>query len=84
MHSTHFVVLIQHVFQTYNQFKVTFKNFGIGVKWVTEVTPEAFAAAIDDRTKAIYIESISNPKYILNDIPTLAKVRRIDALASLI
>jgi len=53
---------------------VTFKNFGIGVKWVTENTPEAFAAAIDDKTKAIYVESIANPKYIVSDIPALAKV----------
>jgi len=59
---------------TYNQFKVTFKQFGIGVKWVTEPTLEAFAAAIDDKTKAIFIESIANPKYIVNDIPVLAKL----------
>ncbi|EKM76361.1 hypothetical protein AGABI1DRAFT_115905 [Agaricus bisporus var. burnettii JB137-S8] len=59
---------------TFNQFKVTFKHFGIGVKWVTDPTPEAFAAAIDDRTKAIFIESIANPKYIVTDIPALAKV----------
>jgi O-acetylhomoserine/O-acetylserine sulfhydrylase len=59
---------------TYNQFKVTFKQFGIGVKWVTDPSPEAFAAAIDDRTKALYIESIANPKYVVNDIPALAKV----------
>jgi len=59
---------------TYNQFKVTFKQFGIGVKWVTEPTPEAFAKAIDEKTKAIYIESIANPKYIVNDIPALAKI----------
>ncbi|TFK42380.1 Cys/Met metabolism PLP-dependent enzyme-domain-containing protein [Crucibulum laeve] len=59
---------------TYNQFKVTFKHFGIGVKWVTEATPEAFAAAIDEKTKAIYVESIANPKYIVSDIPALAKI----------
>lgn len=59
---------------TYNQFKVTFKQFGIGVKWVTESTPEAFAAAIDDKTKAIYVESIANPKYRVADIPALAKI----------
>ncbi|EDR02179.1 uncharacterized protein LACBIDRAFT_309878 [Laccaria bicolor S238N-H82] len=59
---------------TYNQFKVTFKHFGIGVKWVTETTPEAFAAAIDDKTKAIYVESIANPKYNVSDIPALAKI----------
>ena len=56
-------------------FSVTFKHFGIGVKWVTENNPQAFAAAIDDKTKAIYVESIANPKYILSDIPALAKVR---------
>ncbi|KAF9032351.1 Cys/Met metabolism PLP-dependent enzyme-domain-containing protein [Panaeolus papilionaceus] len=59
---------------TYNQFKVTFKHYGIGVKWVTENTPEAYAAAIDEKTKAIYIESIANPKYRVADIPALAKV----------
>ncbi|KDR72956.1 hypothetical protein GALMADRAFT_252316 [Galerina marginata CBS 339.88] len=59
---------------TYNQFKVTFKQFGIGVKWVTEASPEAFAAAIDDKTKALYVESIANPKYRVSDIPALAKI----------
>jgi O-acetylhomoserine/O-acetylserine sulfhydrylase len=53
---------------------VTFKHFGIGVKWVTDNTPEAFAAAIDDKTKAIYVESIANPKYLVSDLPALAKV----------
>ncbi|KXN87695.1 O-acetylhomoserine (thiol)-lyase [Leucoagaricus sp. SymC.cos] len=59
---------------TYNQFKVTFKQFGINVKWVTEPSPAAFAAAIDEKTKAIFVESIANPKYIVNDIPALAKI----------
>ncbi|KAJ3571491.1 hypothetical protein NP233_g3713 [Leucocoprinus birnbaumii] len=59
---------------TYNQFKVTLKQFGIDVKWVTDPNPEAFSAAIDEKTKAIYVESISNPKYLVNDIPALAKV----------
>ncbi|KAG6902714.1 hypothetical protein C0995_012378 [Termitomyces sp. Mi166 len=58
---------------TYNQFKVTFKNFGIGCHFVEGSTPEAFAAAIDDKTKAIYIEAIANPGYIMFDIPALAK-----------
>jgi O-acetylhomoserine/O-acetylserine sulfhydrylase len=59
---------------TYNQFKVTFKQFGIHVKWVTEPNPSAFAEAIDDKTKAIFIESIANPRYIVNDIPAIAKI----------
>ncbi|KAG7440172.1 O-acetylhomoserine ami [Guyanagaster necrorhizus] len=59
---------------TYNQFKVTFKKFGIGVKFVTDNDPKSFAAAIDDNTKALYIESITNPKYNVLDIPALAQV----------
>lgn len=54
---------------------MTFKKFGIGVKWVTTPNPEDFAAAIDEKTKAIFIESIANPKYIVIDIPALAKVK---------
>ncbi|KAF8621964.1 hypothetical protein AX15_007392 [Amanita polypyramis BW_CC] len=59
---------------TYNQFKVTFKTFGIGVKFVQGNEPEDFAAAIDEKTKAIYVETISNPKYRVCDIPAIAKV----------
>ncbi|KAJ3863446.1 Cys/Met metabolism PLP-dependent enzyme-domain-containing protein [Lentinula novae-zelandiae] len=59
---------------TYNQFKVTLKKYGIYVKFVTEPDPTAFAAAIDERTKAIYIESITNPKYHVSDIPVLAEI----------
>jgi O-acetylhomoserine/O-acetylserine sulfhydrylase len=59
---------------TYNQFKVTFKAFGIGVKFVHGTNPEDFAAAIDEKTKAIFVETISNPKYHMSDIPALAKV----------
>jgi O-acetylhomoserine/O-acetylserine sulfhydrylase len=59
---------------TYNQFKVLFKKYGIGVKFVTDDKPESFAAAIDDKTKAIYVESIGNPKYNVSPLPDLAKV----------
>ncbi|RDB22068.1 Homocysteine synthase [Hypsizygus marmoreus] len=59
---------------TYNQFKVTFKQFGIGVNWVTENKPEAFAAAIDANTKAIFVEIIGNPKYNLIDVRALSKI----------
>ena len=61
---------------------MTFKHYGIGVKWVTEDTPEAFAAAIDEKTKAIYVESIANPKYRVSDIPALAKVLDMHGFAS--
>lgn len=59
---------------TYNQFKVYLKKFNIGVRFVTSEDPAAFAAAIDENTKAIYVESIGNPKYNVAPLPELAKV----------
>jgi len=59
---------------TYNQFKVLFKKYGIGVKFVTSDDPKAFAAAIDEKTKAIFVESIGNPKYNVSPIREIAKV----------
>jgi O-acetylhomoserine/O-acetylserine sulfhydrylase len=59
---------------TYNQFKVLLKKFGIKVKFITSEEPAAFEAAIDDRTKAVYIESIANPRYIVNDIRKIADI----------
>ncbi|KAH9070783.1 O-acetylhomoserine ami [Lactarius deliciosus] len=59
---------------TYNQFKVLFKKFGIAVKFVTSDDPAAFAAAIDEKTKAVFVESIGNPKYNVSPISEIAKV----------
>lgn len=59
---------------TYNQFKVFLKKYNITVKFVPDDKPESFAAAIDENTKAIYVESIGNPKYNIAPIPELAKV----------
>ncbi|KAI5121541.1 hypothetical protein M0805_002600 [Coniferiporia weirii] len=59
---------------TYNQFKVLLKKYGITVKFVLGDKPEAFAAAIDENTKALYVESIGNPSYNVAPLPELAKV----------
>ncbi|CAE6475207.1 unnamed protein product [Rhizoctonia solani] len=59
---------------TYNQFKVLLKKYGITVKFVKDDSPEAFAAAIDENTKAVYVESIGNPKYNVAPLPELAQV----------
>jgi O-acetylhomoserine/O-acetylserine sulfhydrylase len=53
---------------------VFLKKYGIGVKFVTSDDPAAFAAAIDGKTKAIYVESIANPKYYVSPIRDIAKV----------
>ncbi|KAL6310239.1 O-acetylhomoserine ami [Sparassis latifolia] len=59
---------------TYNQFKVFLKKFNISVKFVEGDAPADFAKAIDEHTKAIYVESIGNPKYNVAPLPELAEV----------
>lgn len=61
---------------TYNQFKVQFKRLGIHVKFVEGDQPEEFAKLIDDKTKAIYLETIGNPKFNIPDFEAIAKVAR--------
>ncbi|KAI1632617.1 hypothetical protein F4809DRAFT_645238 [Biscogniauxia mediterranea] len=59
---------------TYNQLKVTLPRLGITTKFIEGDKPENFAAAIDDKTKAVYIESIGNPRYNIPDFEAIAKV----------
>jgi O-acetylhomoserine (thiol)-lyase len=59
---------------TYNQFKVTFPRLGMGVKFVTGDDPEEFRNAIDAKTKALYIETIGNPRLNVPDFEAIAKV----------
>lgn len=59
---------------TYNQFKVFLPNLGITTKFVNGDDPEALGAAIDEKTKAVYLESIGNPQY---NIPDLEKITEI-------
>ncbi len=59
---------------TYNQFKVAFKRLGIEVRFVDGDDPADFAAAIDDKTKAVYVETIGNPGFNVPDLPEIAAV----------
>jgi O-acetylhomoserine/O-acetylserine sulfhydrylase len=59
---------------TYNQFKVTFPRLGIQVKFVDGDKPEDFAKLIDKKTKALYIETIGNPRLNIADIAAIADV----------
>ncbi|KAF4621513.1 hypothetical protein G7Y89_g14560 [Cudoniella acicularis] len=59
---------------TYNQLKVFLPRLGIETKFIDGDNPEDFAKAIDEKTKAIYIESIGNPKYNVPDFEAIAKV----------
>ncbi|MEH1998454.1 MAG: O-acetylhomoserine aminocarboxypropyltransferase/cysteine synthase [Nostoc sp.] len=59
---------------TYNQFKVSFPRLGINVKFVEGDDPESFRQAIDDRTKALYVETIGNPQFNIPDFAALAHI----------
>lgn len=59
---------------TYTLFDNTFKRFGIKVKFVKSEDLAGFKRAITDKTKAIYAESIGNPKLNVTDLEALAKI----------
>ena len=67
---------------TYNQFKVTLPRLGIDVKFVDENdSPEAFEAAIDENTKALYVESIGNPRGNVPDFEGISAVAKKHGIA---
>jgi len=57
---------------TYNQFKVAFKRLGIDVRFAKDDTAENIEKLIDDKTKAIYTETIGNPGFSIPDFEKLA------------
>ena len=59
---------------TYNLFHYTFPRFGITVKFVKSNDLDAFQKAITPKTKAIYAESIGNPKLDVADLEGISKV----------
>lgn len=61
---------------TYNQFKVQFKRIGIQVRFVDGDNPADFEKLIDQRTKAIYLETIGNPRFNIPDFDAVAVIAR--------
>jgi O-acetylhomoserine (thiol)-lyase len=61
---------------TYNQFKVSFKKLGIDVRFAEDDNPENFRKLIDDKTKAIYIETLGNPKLNVPDFEKFAALAK--------
>jgi O-acetylhomoserine (thiol)-lyase len=59
---------------TYNQFKNQFKRLGVEARFTVNDTPEEFEALIDDKTKAIYLETIGNPDLNVPDFEAIAAV----------
>lgn len=59
---------------TYNLFSNTLRKLGIHVTFVDPSDPENFRAAITDKTKALYAETIGNPKGDVLDIEAVAAI----------
>ncbi|MGQ9779821.1 MAG: O-acetylhomoserine aminocarboxypropyltransferase/cysteine synthase family protein [Bacillota bacterium] len=65
---------------TYNLFHYTLARLGIAVRFVDASDPENFARAITPRTKAIYAESIGNPKLDVLDFAAVAELAHAHGL----
>ncbi|GAB4041876.1 O-acetylhomoserine aminocarboxypropyltransferase/cysteine synthase family protein [Spirosoma jeollabukense] len=61
---------------TYNQFKVQFKRLGIEARFAKGSDPSAFAQLIDEKTKAIYLETIGNPEFNIPDFDAFAALAK--------
>jgi len=59
-----------------NQFNNAYKNFGWNVVWADSDDPSSFEAALTERTKAIFIESIANPGGVIVDIEAIARIAK--------
>ncbi|NOJ95406.1 O-acetylhomoserine aminocarboxypropyltransferase/cysteine synthase [Corallococcus coralloides] len=61
---------------TYNLFKVTLARLGITTKFVDAGNPDAFRQAIGPKTKALYLESLGNPRLDVPDFDAIGAVAR--------
>lgn len=61
---------------TYNQFKVLFKRLGVEVRFADGDNVESFVKHIDKNTKAIYLETIGNPRLNIPDFQKFAELAK--------
>lgn len=61
---------------TYNQFKVAFKRLGIEARFADGDDADSIEALIDDKTRAIYLETIGNPSFSVPDFERVAAVAK--------
>ncbi len=69
---------------TYNLFHHTFPRLGLKVKFVPSGDTDAFSRAVSPKTKAVYAESIGNPKLDVADIEQLSAVSRENGIPLII
>lgn len=61
---------------TFNQFKVQFKRLGVEVRFTPNDEPAEFEKLIDEKTKAIYLETIGNPDLNIPDFDAIAAIAK--------
>jgi O-acetylhomoserine/O-acetylserine sulfhydrylase len=61
---------------SYNQFKVAFKRLGVEARFGNGDDPESFEKLIDDKTKALYLETIGNPGFNVPDFEKIAALAK--------
>ncbi len=61
---------------TYNQFKVSFKRLGIEARFADSDNPANIESLIDDKTKAIYLETVGNPSFSIPDFDKIAAIAK--------
>ena len=61
---------------TYNQFKVAFKRLGIEARFAENDNVEEYEKLIDAKTKAIYLETIGNPKFNVPDFEAISALAK--------
>lgn len=59
---------------TWNQFKVTFAKYGIEARFAKDNEPGSFESLIDEKTKALYVETIGNPGFNIPDFEAISAV----------
>lgn len=59
---------------TYNQFKIAFARLGIEVRFAEGDNVDSIESLINEKTKAIYLETIGNPEYNIPDFEAIAAV----------
>jgi len=61
---------------SYNQFKVSFKRLGIEARFADDDAVESYEKLINDKTKAVYVETIGNPRFNVPDFDAIAALAR--------
>lgn len=61
---------------SYNQFNVSFRKLGIDARFAENLEPASFEKLIDEKTKAIYVETIGNPGFYVPDFEALGNLAK--------